>query len=346
MPMLTGEVDFVVGIDTHKYKHTAAVADSLGGLRASIETASDEAGESELLAWARCHAPQRRVWAVEGSSSYGASLTRRLLALGETVYEVNRQLRRRRGKSDAIDALGAARTALASERLAHPRSSQERRRVRVLLVARELAANSHRTYLNHLRGELTQLPTGFREPLLALSTPRLLAACAELEEPSGSEPWVADATARIRRLVRRLRDFERDIQEDTDELASLMLRLTPRLLQVLGISTVLAAEFYNAWSQVGRIHSEAAFAAMAGVAPLPASSGLHTRHRLNRGGDRRLNRALYQAVLSRLRHDPETRAYASRRLAEGRTRAEIRRCLKRYLARRVFHALVADSAPS
>jgi hypothetical protein len=343
--MLTGELEFVIGVDTHKYRHAAALVDAVGGVRDELEVASDGTGEAQLLAWAQ-RTQGHRVWAVEGTGSFGAGLTRRLLAAGETVYEVDRPRRepRRDGaKSDSIDAIRAARSLLASENPARPRCQPDREAIRVLLVSRSLAVNSHRTYLCQLKGELIHLPAAQRERLQKLPTTALLRACRQLRAPARAAAWEQLAAERVRRLAQRCLEFEADARQDQAELQLRLQSLAPQLLNEFGISAVLAAEFYNAWVERGRIRSEAAFAKLCGVAPIPASSGEHVRYRLNRGGDRRLNRALHQAVLCRLAYHPPTQQYAARRLAEGRTKAEIRRCLKRYLARRVYHLLEASA---
>jgi transposase len=345
MPMLTGRVDFVIGVDTHKYRHAAAVVDAVGGVLADVEVETDRAGLKILLDWADARARGRRVWALEGTGSYGTGLTRELLHKGETVYEIDRPKRaQRRGgaKSDRIDAVRAAREALSRDKLALPRSGSGREAVRVLLVAREMAVKSYRDYLILLKAELVQLPPAQRERLQGLSTMALLRGCLKLRARTHGEAWEVLAASRLRRLAQRVLRFKRDAAEDELQLRTLMQELAPKLVAEFGVSTLHAAEFFNAWAHAGRIPSDAAFAALAGVAPIPASSGEQIRFRLNRGGDRRLNRSLHQMVLCRIGHHPPTQVYVARRLKEGKTRAEIRRCLKRYAARRVFRLLQAS----
>lgn len=342
MAMLTGQVDCVVGVDPHKYEHVAAVVDHLGGLVAQTATATSGTGNRNLLEWAMRTAPERRVWAIEGTGSYGAPLTRMLVELGEQVYEVDhpkRPIRRNGAKSDPIDALRAAREVLAADKLGQPRVGADRELVRSLLAARELATNSRRTYLCSLKGELIHLPDGLRERLLGLTTTRLLDTCRRLRLRAGQSAEVRQQVAQLRRLAGRVREFEADAAADEAKLTQLMRRHAPGLLEVKGIGSVTAAAFFNGWCHAGRLRGEAAFAMLCGAAPIPASSGQQARYRLNRGGDRRLNRALHQVTLCRITHDAETRQYAARRRSEGKTSKEVQRCLKRFLARRVFRIL-------
>lgn len=346
MPMLAGRVDFVVGVDTHKFRHTAVLVDALGAELEQLEVATTGPAHRQLLDWAQTLAGGRRAWAVEGTGSYGARLTELLVGAGETVFEVDRPNRpgRKRGKSDHIDALAAAREALTADRLARPRVGAERELVRSLLASRQLAAASHRSYLGRLKSDLVHLPDGLREQLIGLSTPRLLARCQRLRVTTGLSAEARQKVLQLRRLAERIQQFEGDIAADERQLRELISALAPRLLSLKGIGAVVAGEFFNAWAHSGRVHSEAALAMLCGAAPIPASSGERIRYRLNRGGDRRLNRCLHQAVLSLLATDDETRRYALRRRAEGKTGAEIRRCLKRFLVRRIFNALAADFA--
>ena len=343
MAMVAPSTTFVVGVDTHRDSHCAVLVDGLGAELSRVEVATTGAGLRQLLEWAREQAPLARAWAVEGTGSYGFRLAELLSASGEMVFEADRprRPRRRHGKSDAIDAIRAARELLVAERPARPRLGPEHELVRSLLAARELAANSHRIYLCRLKSDLVHLPNHLREQLAPLGTRRLLQVCRHLA-PSGVDPEEAHKLRQLRRLAERILEFERDIADDDHQLQVLASRLAPHLLALKGIGPVLTAEFLNAWASTGRIRTEAAFAMLCGAAPIPASSGQTVRHRLNRGGDRRLNRALHQAVLCRLATDAETRDYARRRRAEGKSSKEVQRCLKRYLARRVFRALMVD----
>jgi transposase len=342
MVMLADQVDAVIGVDTHKHSHTAAVATPTGGLVADVTIPSDAFGAKRVLAFAREHAPGRRVWAIEGTGSYGSGLTTYLLEQGEWVVEIDRPARpaRRNGaKSDELDALRAAREALGREHLAQPRRRGDREAIRVLLATREGAILCRTRAIAHLHGLVVNAPEGIRNQLRKLTTDELLGRCARLRTgPSQSVEHRSTITA-LRSTARRALACEAEAADLESGLELIVERVAPGLLGEPGVGVLSAARLLNAWSHAGRIRSEAAFANLGGVAPIPASSGQTVRHRLNRAGDRQLNRALHTIVLSRLQHDAETRAYAARRLAEGKTAREVKRCLKRFAARRLFRIL-------
>jgi transposase len=280
--------------------------------------------------------------AIEGASSYGSNLRRALIATGVDVCDVRppkRAARAGRGKSDEIDAIAAARTALASEveRLTTPRSDGLRSALRVLLVARQ-AMDSRRTAE---RNALTALLRSFE---LGMDVRKPLTD-TQVKEVAGWRHRVADdtATATIRQEARRLaisvQALTAHLAENQAALAGHVHELAPGLQQLLGVGAVTGAILVTAYSHRGRVRSEAAFAALAGASPLEASSGNTTRHRLNRHGDRQLNRALDVIARVRLSCDPLTRDYLTRRLAEGKSKREIRRSLKRYIARQLFRHL-------
>jgi transposase len=347
MSMVPGQLEFVIGVDTHKSRHTVAVVDHLGGLIASTSVAATAAAFGWLIEWLEDRAPGGRVWSVEGSSGYGAGLTGYVQERGEMVYEADRPKRppRQRGaKSDEIDAIRAARELLSRQHLGEPRMRGRREAVRLLLVSRKLAVDAATKHLILIKALVITLPLELREQLEGLSDGRLVSRCRELRTSKGSTPEMQFSVRTLRTIAGRISGLKQDAAADERELAKLIGELAPQLLRQPGISTVLAAEIYNAWSHPGRIRSEAAFASLAGVAPIPASSGQVVRHRLNRSGDRRLNRAFHIVVLSRLRHHPQTREYVERRAAEGKTKAEVRRCLKRYVARQVFRLLETNGA--
>jgi len=339
--MLADGVEFVIGVDTHKQTHTAAIVDRLGGVSKTFEFSAGPAGYREVLG--RVTAPGGvRVWGVEGTGSYGAGLTEFLQDAGERVVEVERpgRPRRRNGaKSDAIDAVRAARHVLASEHLIEPRRGGEREAVRVLLATRNGAVVARTKALNHLQALVVTAPQRLRSRLEGLSTTQLARQASRLRL-GADQPVEYQATVRaMRACARRGLSCGEEATELEAELERILADQVPHLLAEPGVGPISAAAIYLAWSHRGRIRNDAAFAALAGVAPIPASSGQTTRHRLNRGGDRQLNRALHTITLSRLGCHPETRAYATRRLAEGKTNREIRRCLKRHLARRVYKLL-------
>lgn len=346
MSMLADQVDAVIGVDTHKHTHTAAVVIPIGGVTAHLTVPTDAVGARRMLAFARGHAPDRRVWAIEGTGSYGAGLTTYLLEQGEWVVEIDRPKRtaRRNGaKSDELDAIRAAREALGREHLAQPRRRGSREALRVLLATRRGAVLARTRAVSALQALVVNAPEGLRDRLRHLDTDELVVGCARLRAgPSQSLEHRSTVTA-LRSAARRTLACEAEAADLESALGVIVKQEGSALLAESGVGVITAAAILNAWSHQGRIRNEAAFAMLAGVAPIEASSGQTVRHRLNRSGDRQLNRALHTIVLSRLTHHAETRAYAERRTAEGKTPREIKRCLKRHVARRIFR-LLEDSA--
>jgi transposase len=341
--MLADDVDHVIGVDTHASEHALCLVDAATQRTArSLTIAASRTGYRRALRLARAQAPGRRVWALEGTGSYGAGLARFLCERGEQVLEVERPRRegaRGRLKSDALDAERAARLALAGQAGARPRLRAETRALRGLLIAREGAVLARTAALNELRALLLTCPPELRERLQRLPRAALVEACGRLRS-GGDEERAACAFA-LRSLARRVRSLRAEAEALERELARRVEVLAPSLLARPGIGPVSAAALLVAWSEPGRLRSEAAFARLAGVAPIPASSGKVVRHRLDRGGDRRLNRALHTVILIRRRLDPETQAYIARRVAEGKSEREAVRCLKRFLARSLFRLMEA-----
>lgn len=345
MSMLADAVEHVIGVDTHRDWHSAAaVAAATGAVEAQTMVQATPIGYKRLLRFARSHAAGRRVWAVESSGSFGAGLTTFLLEHGEWVVEVDRPARpaRRNGaKSDELDAIRAAREALARKHLAQPRCRGEREAVRVLLITRRGAVRARTKAINQLKALVVTAREELRHQLRNLDTDELVVRCARLRTlPSHSIEHRATVIA-MRRCAQRILALEAEANALESELEKLVEQQVPALLQETGVGPISAAQLYCAWSHRGRLRSEGAFAMLGGSAPIPASSGQTIRYRLNRGGDRQLNCALHTIVLTRLKHDPDTRAYAARREAEGKTPREIKRCLKRYVARRLFRTLEA-----
>ncbi len=340
MTMLAEQCDVVVGVDTHRDTHTAAFVDRLGGVGDSVVIDANPRGYRALLA-AGERRGGRRVWAVEGTGSYGAGLTRFLLAAGERVVEVERpaRLARRNGKTDALDAVRAARDVLARDRQVEPRQHGDRAAIRVLLTTRQGAVVARTQAINQLRALVVTAPEPLRARLAALSGAALLRRCVVLRtRPEMTLEHEATVVA-LRACAHRARACGLEADELERRLLALLRDVAPALLAEPGVGPISAAAIVLAWSHHGRIRNDAAFAQLAGVAPIPASSGQTVRHRLNRGGDRQLNRALHTIVLARLACHDETRVYAERRRAEGKTPREIRRCLKRHLARRIYKVL-------
>lgn len=342
--MVTDSLDVVIGVDTHRDMHAFAVVRCRdGALLAEDELAATRAGYRAALRLGT-RLGSRRLWALEGTGSYGAGLARFLTEQGERVCELERPARegsRRRLKSDALDALRAARHALAGQTLASPRTGGGREALRVLLQAREGAVAVRRTGLNQLRALVVTAPEELRERLRGKSRQRLLVTCARLRPHSGQSPERYATALALRTIARRVEQASAEAEVLRSELERLVSELAPQLLSLEGVGPVCAAQVLVSWSHPGRFRSEAAFARLAGAPPIPASSGRVVRHRLDRGGDRRLNRALHAIVLTRRRVDPRTQAYIARRVAEGKSEREAVRLLKRYVARSLFRMLEA-----
>ena len=337
------------GVDTHGQTHHAAVLDELGRPLGDREFSTTPAGYDALVRWLAEHGDVRSV-GVEGTGSYGAALTRQLQRGGVPVVEVNRPdrtARRAHGKSDPLDAYAAASAALAGTATCTPKARDGKvEAIRVLRVARSSAVKARTQTINQLKALLVTAPAELREQLRELSSAALLTACSRLRPGSDlTDPAQATKTA-LRRLARRAQLLTSEITDADVELHALVQSAAPALLALHGVGPEVAGQLLvTAGDNLERLHSEAAFAHLCGVAPIPASSGRTRRHRLNRGGDRAANKALYTVVLGRLRHHEATRDYAARRTTEGLSKSEIMRCLKRYVAREIYTALHADTRP-
>jgi transposase len=341
--MLADQLDYVVGVDTHRDEHVLVVVTAPAGTVVARQAVRANArGYREALRFAAHSAPGRRAWAIEGTGSYGAGLARYLAGRGETVLELSRTPRterRLRGKDDSLDAARAARATLAAETLALPRSGERREALRLLLVARRSAVDVRRQALAQLRGVIVTAPERLRDELRTLPTGRLLERCSRLRRSSSAGADELATRLVLGRLARRIQAATVEADELEHEILAHVRALAPRLLDEPGVGPIVAAQLLVSWSHPGRLRSEAAFARLAGVAPIPASSGQTTRHRLSRGGDRQLNRALHTIALHRRQHDPATQAYIAQRIAEGKSRRHATRLLKRYLARRLYRLL-------
>jgi transposase len=339
--MLADELDYVLGVDTHRDEHVVALVTApAGAVIAGSAAAANARGYRKLLGLAERHAAGRRVWAIEGTGSYGAGLARFLAAQGELVLELSRAPRaerRLRGKDDTLDAVRTARAALASKTLALPRAGERREALRLLLVARRSAVDVRREALSQLRAVIVTAPEPLREQLRRLPVGRLLDRCSRLRR-AGAPDELATRLV-LRSLARRIQAATTEAAELEREILAHVHELAPALLNEPGVGPIVAAQVIVSWSHRGRLRSEACFARLAGAAPVPASSGQTQRHRLSRGGDRQLNRALHTIALHRRHHDPATRDYIARRVAEGKTHREATRLLKRYLARHLYRVL-------
>jgi transposase len=347
MAMLADLVELVIGVDTHKHTHTAAVVvAATGAVIEQVTVPATPAGYRQLLTLAS-QQPGRRVWAIEGTGGYGAGLTRFLQVHAEQVVELDRPKRaaRRHGaKSDPLDAIRAAREALGRDQLAQPRAAGHRAALSVRLATRRSAVQAATDAQRQLHALVVAAPEALRSRLRDLSTPRLVSTCGQLRQRADTDPETAATVASLRALARRIQRLDAEVAEHTRAITALVRAWRPELLTPTGVGPIVAAVVLCAWSHPGRCGSEAAFAMLGGAAPIPASSGQRVRVRLNRSGDRHLNQALHVVVLTRLRYDPATRAYAQRRRAEGKTNREIRRCLVRYIARQLYRLLEAQPA--
>ncbi|HEY7433612.1 MAG TPA: IS110 family transposase [Methylomirabilota bacterium] len=340
--MLADELDFVIGIDTHRDTHALALVEaSTGALVLEREVGADGPGYRQALALADGRAPGARVWAIEGTGSYGAGLARFLLARGERVVEVARPRRegRARAKTDALDALRAARTVLARGQLADPRAGGQREGLRALMTTREGLLKAKRAALCQLRALVVACPEPLRAELRTLTRARLLDRLATLRLDRRGDSELRGLYLSLRALARHAQTLTVEERTFTQEIGAHVDELAPALLREPGIGPISAAQLLISWSHPGRLHSEAAFAHLAGAAPIPASSGQTVRHRLDPGGDRQLNRALHTIIITRRKNHDATTAYIERRTAEGKTVREAIRCLKRYLARHLYRLL-------
>jgi transposase len=340
--MLADQLDYVVGVDPHRDAHAVAVVEVRTGVVVfEAVLAADSDGYGEALQLAEQHAPGQRAFAIEGTGSYGAGLTHFLTHQGEQVYEVSRLRRERRsgGKTDALDAVRAARSVLNQQRPAIPRASGEREALRALLTAREGAVSARTAALNQLRDLLITTSEPLRSELRPLSRARLLARLTSTRPDRRHDPELRGTQLALKAVARRIQQLTAEERELAREIEQLTAKLAPQLLDQPGIGPLLAAQLLLSWSHPGRVRSEAAFARLAGAAPIPASSGQTIRYRLDRSGDRKLNRTLHQIIVTRRRIHPPTIDYIERRTREGKTRREATRCLKRYLARSLYRLL-------
>lgn len=344
---------FVIGVDAHARTHALAVlACPTGEVLDEAQFPATTAGLARAVAWVarRTGADLDALWVIEGVGTYGARLARAAADAGYAVAEaprMNARANRGVGKSDPLDARRIAQAALPLDhtQLRLPRTDEgARAALRILIASRDHITNERTAAINALIALLRVVDLGIdaRGTLNTGRISEIAAWRARTEELS-----IGVARAEAVRLAKRVRTADRELGDLTRQMTAL-LNESPAagLLDQPGIGPVTAAIAYAAWSHPGRIRSEAAFASLAGVNPIPASSGNTVRHRINRGGDRRLNRALHMAVVTRMRMDPETRAYVDKRTAQGRTPREIRRSLKRYLSRQIYRQLNATITPA
>ena len=340
----------VGGIDTHKDLHMAAVVDRDDGrLLETKDCSTTRAGSRALLRWMRQHGALESV-GIEGTGSYGAGIRRFLTAAGVTTHEVDRpdrSDRRRRGKSDAVDAEMAARAVISGRRLSTPKNKNGRvDALRGLRLTRAGAVRSRTKALQLLRSYAVSAPDEVRDEVRSLTRMQRLRTVAAWRPDDDDFDHPATATRiAMRSLARRILEFNNEVADLDDLIEPLVTDLGARLIERPCIRIETAGQLLvTAGDNPGRSRSEAAWAMLCGVAPLPASSGKTDRHRLNRGGDRQANRALHMITISRLRTDERTHAFAQRKVASGKSKLEAIRCIKRYIAREVYPLVKANTA--
>ncbi len=335
-------VEVVGGVDTHRDVHVAAVVDTAGRVLGTMPFSADTVGYEQMSEWFQSYGDLIRV-GVEGTGSYGAGLARHLAGVDVRVVEVNRpnrQMRRRWGKTDTIDAQAAARAALNGEARGTPKSGDGLvEAIRMLMVARRSAVKARTQAINQMHSLVVTAPEQVKHQLKGLSSKARVEVCASFR-PGAAHTTVRYAKQALRHLARRWQTLTSEIKELDPQIRGLCARANPALLATLGVGgDTAAALLIAAGDNPQRMRSEASFAALCGVSPVQASSGQTVRHRLNRGGNRQANNALWRIASTRMRYHQPTIAYAKKRQAEGKTRKEIIRCLKRHIAREIHHLL-------
>ena len=338
-PVVTG------GVDTHLDLHVAAALDHLGGVLGTATFPTTAAGYRKLHAWLRGFGELGRV-GVEGTGSYGVALSRHLRARGVEVVEVsrpNRQVRRRYGKTDVVDAIAAARAVLSGEATGTPKAHDGSvEALRTLKVVQRSATKARTQAVNQLRMLLVTAPDELRAQLRHLPTKTLLATCAAFRVAATDDSLAGTTRFAMRELAQRALDLEARHSDITKRLRRITTAVAPDLVARRGVGPDTASTLLvSAGDNPGRLRNERSYAALCGSSPIPASSGKTTRHRLNRGGDRQANAALWRITMVRLSTDPRTKDYMARRISEGKSKCEAIRCLKRYVAREIFLALPA-----
>ena len=335
-------VQVIIGVDTHKDQHVAVAIDGRGVRLDEKYVPAAVCGYEELELWSRSLG-QIHAFGIEGTGSYGAGLARFLTDRSHTVVEVNRpdrSVRYRKGKSDPTDAKMAARSVLAGVADATPKSGEgEVEMIRMLKSAKNSAIMARTQAVNQMKALVVTVPAELRETLEGLTTTALITRCRSFRPGRLDSPKAA-AKYTLRSLACRHRQLNKEVQQLDAELERLTRAAAPALVNAFGIGPDTASSLLiAAGSNPDRLRSEASFASLCGVNPIPASSGKTNRHRLNRGGDRQANAALHRIVVVRLRYDPRTQEYMQRRIAEGMSKSEVIRCLKRYVAREVYSVI-------
>jgi transposase len=341
--------NIIIGVDTHKANHVAVAIDALGARIGGTTIPATRKGYRDLEAWAS-RLGEVKAFGIEGTGSYGAGLSRDLLAKGYNVVDVmrpNRQLRRLHGKSDSLDAESAARSVLNGQATASAKAQTgSAEMIRHLKIARDSAVKARSQAMITLKMLIVNAPSELRDTLDVIKGRISLVRHIAALRPGDITSPTASAKGAMRAIARRWLTLHEEILAHDQELDRLVREKAPDLLKAHGISTITVAELLVlVGDNPERIKSEAALAKLCGVCPIPASSGKTNRMRLNRGGNRQANAAIYRVAIVRMRDDERTKAYAARRISEGKTRREIVRCIKRYIVREVYRALCLSPAP-
>jgi transposase len=345
----TAPAEVIIGVDTHKDVHAAVAIDAFGAHLGTKTIPASSKGYRALETWAVSLGPIRAV-GIEGTGSYGAGLSRFLRERGHAVFEVNRsnrQLRHRKGKSDTIDAEGAARAVLGGQATALPKPGTSAvEMIRHLKVARDTAVKARTQAMQTLKAIIVSAPAALREQLDRVTGKMTLVRRLAALRPGPITSTTASAKTSLRAISRRWLALDAEIKEHDSQLVVLTAARAPKLVAAHGMATGTASEMLLlVGDDPERIRSEAAFAKLCGACPVPASSGKTTRHRLNRGGNRQANAALHRVVVTRMRGHRPTLDYVRRRTTEGKSKPEIIRCLKRYVAREIFGYLCIAPKP-
>jgi transposase len=334
-------VDVVIGVDTHKHTHVAALVLPNGGVHTTLTMTADPDGYTTVLNTA-IEIGERRMWSIEGCGSWGRGLTRWLIERGEQVNEIERPKRPKRrmgAKNDIIDAVRAAREALILERINPPRATGRRDAIAAAHLARQSAIHAATDSERQLCALANTCPEALAHKLRGHTTRHIVTTCARWRVDHHHDPNTSSIATSMRTIARRVLALRAEADELERTITTHVKAWRPDLLDVVGVGPIVAATLLTVWSHPGRIHSPAAFAKLAGSAPIEASSGLTDRHRLSRYGDRQLNQAITTVTLTRIQHDTRTKTYIERRRSQGKHYRDIRRCLKNYIARELFTIL-------
>lgn len=341
MPIVAERVDVVIGVDTHKHTHTAAFVTANGGVHETRTVTADPDGYNEILE-AAIGVGERRVWSIEGCGSWGRGLMSWLIEQGEEVIEIERPKRPKRrmgAKNDTIDATRAGREALTLERVMQPRQTGRRDAIAAAHIARQSAVNAATDTERQLLALANTCPELLAHKLRGHTTRKIVTTCAHWRVDHLHDPATASIATTMRILARRAQTMRNEADQLEQIIATHVKAWRPDLLNIFGVGPNVAATLLTVWSHPGRIHSPAAFAKLAGTAPIEASSGLTNRHRLSPFGDRQLNRAITTITLNRIRYDQRTKDYIASRHSQGKHYTDTRRSLKNYIAREIFNIL-------